>query len=118
MMLEAWELEKLEALGQNILVCDMVFNERMNSGGIILLNDDGKLSGIRPRWAKIYAIGPDQRDPNLVPGKWVFIEHGRWSRGIKIKDSTGEKVIRKADPTALLLISDTEQFDDTMGDKV
>ena len=75
-----------------------------------------KSSGIRPRWGKVYAIGPEQKD--IQVGQYILISHGRWTRGIKIDDGTGEKVIRKVDNKDILLISDEPVNDSTMSDKV
>ena len=46
-----------------------------------------------------------------------MIAHGRWSRGMTIEDSEGEKIIRKVDPNDILLISETPVQDYTMTDK-
>lgn len=110
------KLSKLTPLNDTILVTDMKFEERLSRGGIIMLNDDMKSSGIRPRWAKVYAIGPKVRD--IEVGQYILISHGRWTRGITIVDSEGEKVIRKVDNNDILLISDEPVNDYTMSDKV
>ena len=98
-----------------ILVHGMDFNERITHSGIILPDDDMKSSGIRPRWAQVYAIGPYIKDVNV--GDYIMVSHGRWSRGIAIEDETGEKVIRKVDPADILLISDEKVEDFTLSDK-
>lgn len=104
-------------LGDNIIVKDMKFDGRITSTGIILPGDDGKDSGIRPRWAEVYAVGPEQRDVKV--GQWVLISHGRWTRGIDLELENGEKLtIRKIDIKEMLLISDEPVSDDTMSDKV
>ena len=113
---EPHKVKKVVALGNNILVSDMVFDERISTGGIIILNDDMKSSGIRPRWAKVYAIGPEQKDVKV--GQYILVSHGRWSRGIDIEDEEGEKTIRKVDPNDVLLVSDKPVHDATMSDKV
>ena len=56
------KVKSLKPLHDYVIVYDMKFDERLSTGGIVLLNDDAKSSGIRPRWAKVYAIGPDQKD--------------------------------------------------------
>ena len=84
----------------------MSFEGRQLSSGIVLLGDDGKTDGIRPRWAKVYAIGPEQHDVSV--GQWVLVEHGRWSRGLKIVKDGEEIVIRRADPEAIIFVSDSE----------
>ena len=74
-----------------------------------------KNSGIRPRWGKIYALGPEVRD--LKVGQYIMVSHGRWTRGIKIEDENGEQIIRKVDPKDILLVSDEPVQDATMSDK-
>lgn len=111
----ATKVKAIKPLHDTILVSDMTFDERVSEGGIILRNDDMKSVGIRPRWAKVYAIGPKVMD--LSVGQWVLISHGRWTRGIKIQDSTGAHTIRKVDPNDLLLVSDEPVQDYTMSDK-
>ena len=110
--------EKIKALHDNIIVYDMAFDGRKLNSGIILLNDDGKGYGIRPRWGRVYAVGPDQADVQV--DQWIMVAHGRWTRGIKIDDETGEKTLRKIDPNDILLISDSveEPLDDTQSTAV
>lgn len=97
---------EIKPLHNSIIVRDMSFESRQLASGIVLLGDDGKTDGIRPRWARVYAIGPEQHD--VVVGQWVLIEHGRWSRGIKIFKDDEEIIIRRADPEAVIFVSDTE----------
>jgi hypothetical protein len=84
----------------------MSFEGRQLSSGIVLLGDDGKTDGIRPRWARVYAIGPEQQDVGV--GQWVLVEHGRWSRGVKVIKDGKEIILRRADPEAIIFVSDTE----------
>jgi hypothetical protein len=107
------EKQQLKALKNNVLVSDMVFDERISTGGIVLLNDNGKGNGIRPRWGRVYAVGPDQKDVNV--GDWVLVAHGRWTRGIDIEDETGELTIRKIDPKDILVVSDDEECPNVEG---
>jgi uncharacterized ubiquitin-like protein YukD len=93
----------------------MHFGERISQGGIILRNDDTKSLGIRPRWGRVYAVGPEQKD--VKEGQYIMVEHGRWTRGIKIEDQNGEQIIRKVDPKDILLVSDEPVTDYTMSDK-
>lgn len=112
----AHQVKNIKPLNDTIIVSDMEFNERISNGGIVLLNDDMKSSGIRPRWAKVYAIGPEQKDVKI--GQYILISHGRWTRGIKIDDGNGEKVIRKVDNNDVLMVSDEAINDQTLSDKV
>jgi co-chaperonin GroES (HSP10) len=104
-------------LGDNVLVRDMKFDGRITSTGIILPGDDGKDSGIRPRWAQIYAVGPEQKEVKV--GQWVLVSHGRWTRGIDLELENGEQMtLRKIDLAEMLMISDEPVSDDTMSTKV
>ena len=102
----------LEPLRDAVIVSDMSFDMRQTSAGIVLLNDNGTGLGIRPRWAQVYAVGPEQQD--VRPGDWICVAHGRWTRGIEIDDNGTERTIRRVDPGDILLVSDEQPQDDTM----
>jgi co-chaperonin GroES (HSP10) len=111
---------QLKALGDNVIVADMEFDTRITRGGIIIPNDNGTSLGIRPRWGRVYAVGPQQKDVEV--GQWIMVAHGRWTRGIDIDDGTSEhkRTIRKIDPKDILLVSDESErpLDDTHSDAV
>jgi co-chaperonin GroES (HSP10) len=110
-------IEKLRPLGDNIIVRDMSFTGRTLSSGIVLLNDDAKTAGIRPRWAKVYAVGNDQKD--VREGQWILVEHGRWSRGIEVEVGDEKFTIRRVDPNCIMFVSDDEpDYDDTISSAV
>jgi co-chaperonin GroES (HSP10) len=110
-------ISNLTPLGDNVIVANMNFGSRQLSSGIIMLGDDAKTDGIRPRWAMVFAVGPDQQD--VKPGQWVLVEHGRWTRGCVIEMQGTEMVIRKIDKNAILLVSDeTPNFDDMISGAV
>lgn len=109
--------ETFRALRDDVIIEEMAFKERKLQSGIILLDDDGKGHGIRPRWGKVYAIGPDQKD--VVHGQYILVAHGRWTRGVKIADGNEETVIRKVDNKDILLVSDEDPgADDTLADAI
>ena len=108
--------EKFKPIGKHIIVSDMSFDQRITHSGIILLSDDMKTTGIRPRWACVYAVGPEHVDNDIKIGKWICIKHGRWTRGINIEDETGKKTLRRVDPDDILLISDEPVNDLTIND--
>lgn len=110
-----YKVSKLIPLNDTIIVSEMYFGERLSAGGIVLRNDDTKSAGIRPRWGKVYAVGPEQKDVRV--GQYVMVAHGRWTRGIKIEDNDGEQIIRKVDPNDVLLVSDEPVNDYTISDK-
>ena len=95
---------EIKPLHDSVIVTEMDFSGRQLQSGVILLGDDGKTDGIRPRWARVYAIGPEQRDVSV--GQWCLIEHGRWSRGLKIVRDGEEIIIRRADPNAIIFVTD------------
>ena len=103
---------QLVPLGKSVIVSDMNFEERISTGGIIIMTDNGKSTGIRPRWGQVYAVGPDQQDIRV--GDWICVAHGRWTRGIEIEDDQGEKTLRRIDPDDILLISDELPPDNTV----
>jgi co-chaperonin GroES (HSP10) len=114
-MLEPIKIKNLRSIKDHVLVSDMNFKERITTGGIVLLNDDGRNAGIRPRWAQVYAVGPTQND--VVVGQWILIAHGRWTRGVTVEDEQGDRVLRRIDPADILLVSDTEPTgDDTQAE--
>ena len=108
------QIKSIRPLHDVVLVRDMSFEGRVLSSGIMLLGDDAKSEGIRPRWAQVYAIGPEQQD--VTPGQWVLIEHGRWSRGMEIEVNDETFTLRRVDPKAIIFVSDDRSVieDDTI----
>ena len=104
---------KIRALHDDVLVQDMDFGEQTTAGGIIVKSDDGKVHGIKPRWGQIYKVGPDQTD--VHPGQWILIEHGRWTRKIKIDDGNGAKEIQKVEVKSILAVADEKPNDFYLG---
>jgi len=116
MSFQPHRIKKLRALHDHVIVEEMNFSGRTLTSGIILPGDNGKSSGIRPRWGRVYATGPEQKD--VTVGQWICVAHGRWTRGVEIEDETGVKTIRRIDHKDILLISDEAPDDDTMSDAV
>jgi co-chaperonin GroES (HSP10) len=110
------KIKRLVPIGNSILATNMNFKERVTNSGIFIPSDNGKTHGIRPRWGQVYAIGPDQKD--VAVGNWILVSHGRWTRGIEIEDETGKHTVRRIDPNDILLISDEQQYDDTMSSAI
>ena len=103
--------QQIVPLKDSVIVSDMIFDSRITTSGIIIPSDNGKSTGIRPRWGQVYAVGPDQQE--VVPGQWICIEHGRWTRGIDIEDQSGKVTLRRVDPKDIMMISDEMTNDDT-----
>jgi co-chaperonin GroES (HSP10) len=105
---------KVTPLGDKVLVSNMNFDEQKTKGGIILRSDDGKSEGVHPRWCRVWAIGPEQKDVKV--GEWLLMEHGRWTRGIDFESDSGERtIIRMVDNKGILLVSDDEPADAIIG---
>ena len=107
----------IRAIKDHVIVTDMSFGQRTLSSGIIMLGDDGKTDGIRPRWAQVYKVGPEQTDVKV--GQWILVEHGRWTRGLPIEIS-GEKItIRRVDPACIIGVQDEQpEVDDIISTAV
>lgn len=104
---------KLSPIRDTVLVTDMNFDEQKTASGIIIRSDDGKTHGVKPRWAKVWAVGPEQKDVKV--GEWILIEHGRWTRGVVVEEDGNEITIRKVDNSSILLQSDEKPSDVYLG---
>lgn len=104
--------EGIRAIKDHVLVTDMNFSERFTSGGIFIPNDDMKSAGVRPRWAMVVAVGPEQQDVQV--GQYILVAHGRWTRGLEIEIGGRTATIRRVDNNDILLVSDEPMVDDTM----
>lgn len=104
---------KIIPVQDHILVEDMEFGQRVTSGGVIIPGDDGIDRGIRPRWAKVYAVGPKQQD--IKPGEYALIKHGRWTRGVDVTGEDGvTRTIRRVDNADVFMTADEMPSDDTV----
>jgi co-chaperonin GroES (HSP10) len=110
--INAWKISKLRPIADGVIVIDMNFGEQKTQSGLIIQSDNGKTHGIHPRWAQVYAVGNEQKD--VTVGQWILIEHGRWTRGIKIEDDEGEKIIRRVDTKCMMMVSDDPPPDDVL----
>ena len=91
----------------------MDFDEQRTRSGIIITSDDGKGHGVKPRWARVWAVGPDQTDVQV--GEWIYVEHGRWTRGISVEDNGKEITIRMVEPKSIMLQSNEKPEDVYLG---
>ena len=97
---------KIKPLKKRVLVSNMHFGMLKTKAGVILPDNDGTAAGTHPRWAKVSAIGPDQKDVEV--GKWVLIAHGRWTRQVMLDQGSTEVDVRMVDENDILLITDHE----------
>lgn len=99
------QASKIRPIHKHILVRDMNFSEQRTASGIYIPSDDGKSEGVKPRWAKVFAVGPEQTDVKI--GDWILIEHGRWTRGLEVEEDDGTKfTIWRVDPTGIMMSAD------------
>jgi len=105
---------QVRPLSKDILVCDMDMGEQITASGIVINSDDGKAHGVKPRWARVYKIG-DSCDLDVKVGEWLLIEHGRWTRKIKIDDGNSVVEIQKIEVASVLAVSETRPNDAYIG---
>ena len=94
----------LRPLKNKILVHNLQFGETLTKAGLIILDDDGTERGIHPRWAQVWKMGVDV-DEDIELGDWILIEHGRWTRTIKVHEENEEIKVNMIDPDCILLVS-------------
>jgi co-chaperonin GroES (HSP10) len=107
---------QVSAIKDHVLVTDMEFGEMVTSGGIVIQSDDAKAHGVKPRWCKVYKVGPKQQD--IKVGDWILVEHGRWTRKMKIDDGNGEKDIQRVDVKGIMAISPVKPNDFYIGTEI
>lgn len=81
-------MTKITALRDKILaeMIEQPDGFRKSSGGIIIADKDNDVSGIRPRWFRVYSVG--EGIDWCEPGDYLFVAHGRWSNGVKLDENT------------------------------
>jgi hypothetical protein len=95
----------------------MHFGDTTTNGGIIILSDDGKDRGIKPRWGQVFAKGPENDDPYDV-GDWILVEHGRWTRGYDLELDNGETItLRTVEAESVMMWDPDKQENVLWGDK-
>jgi co-chaperonin GroES (HSP10) len=95
----------IRPLRDKVMVTDMNFGEGKTKGGIVLTSDDGKSSGLHPRWCRVLFVGNEQTE--IKVGQWLLMMHGRWTRGMQYETPEGEEItVRMIDLEGVLLVSD------------
>ena len=103
----------IRAIRDDVLVSDMDMGEQTTAAGIVIQSDDGKSHGVKPRWARVYKVGPKQL--TIKEGQWILIEHGRWTRKIKINDGVSVKEVQKVEVKSIMAIADEKPNDFYIG---
>jgi co-chaperonin GroES (HSP10) len=105
---------KVKALSKDILVVGMDMGAQKTSAGIVIASDDGKAHGVKPRWAQVYKVG-SECGINVKEGQWILVEHGRWTRKIKIDDGESEKEFQKVEVKSIIAVADEKPNDFYIG---
>jgi len=94
----------LRPINDRVLVTDMHFGQQTTQSGIIIADDDGTTRGIYPRWAQVYAKGPENSD-DYAEGDWILVEHGRWTRSVLLDVDGDEVEVRMVEAESVLAVS-------------
>lgn len=93
--------DTLTPIGDHVLVINMEKGEKITKGGLIVLDDNGKDRGIRPRWCQVWKVGPKQTD--VSPGEWILVEHGRWTYGFESEEDGGNLYVQRVDNSGIMM---------------
>lgn len=101
----------IKPLRNVVFVTDLESGQRKSAGGIVIPDDNMKEQGIRARWGKVFAVGPDVDD--LKVGDWILIKHGRWSFGMEheLPDGTITKIWQADYPNSVEVVTDEFPLD-------
>jgi len=101
---------KIIPIRNGVLISDMNFDMEKTAAGIYIPTDNGKATGIHPRWGRVWAIGPDQQD--VAVGDWVLVEHGRWTRTVEFELEDGNVIeLRRVDTEAIMATAEEKPQD-------
>jgi hypothetical protein len=108
------QLKSFKPLPNRLFVTDMDRGEKKTKSGLIVIDDNGTDRGIRPRWAKVWAIGEGVQD--IEVGQWILIEHGRWSFKMTFEFEGQDEAVNVWQVDYLgdhiMLVSDTPPLED------
>ena len=97
------EAKSFTPIGKSVMVSEIEAGEQ-KVGSVIIVDDDMKDRGIRPRWCKVFAVGP--LVDNLKKGDWILVDHGRWTRGYDAVIDGFEATFRFVDYDDILIVTD------------
>ena len=98
-----FEAKSFTPIGNAVMVSEIEAGEQ-KIGSVIIMDDDMKDRGIRPRWCKVFAVGPLVND--LKKDDWILVDHGRWTRGYDAIIDGFEATFRFVDYNDVLIVSD------------
>ena len=92
-------------LHNNVFVVELEHGPALTRAGLLIPDDNMTDRGVRNRWARVWAVGPEVTD--LVVDEWVLVKHGRWTLGIEMMlAGVRLQVWRIEYPDSILLVSD------------
>lgn len=103
---------KITVLKDYILGMNLEFGEQKTNKGIILLNDDQKEFGIKPRWIQIFKVGPNILD--IKPGQFALCDHGEWSaKSFYLQENLNQEpiLVRYVKYEGILLVTDEKPYE-------
>ena len=115
-MLTRLKVNGLRPIHDHVLVTDLYFGEQTTKGGIIIRDDNGTARGVYPRWARVWAKGPKNKDEYNV-GDYILIEHGRWTRKMELEIDGEEITVHRVDVDAILAVSDEKPNELQIGEE-
>ena len=99
--------DSFRPIKNNVFVTEIEAGPSITHGGILIPDDNMTDRGIRDRWARVYAVGPEVDDLNV--GEWVLVKHGRWTLGIDLElASETVRVWRVEYPESVLVATDVD----------
>lgn|SRR5574344_2058640 len=104
----AYEYSSLDAIKDHILVIDMEGGEKVTNGIIRLDDTTFNDYNIKPRWAKVYRVGP--KVDFVSEGEYVLISHGQWTKRIEITVNNEKLNVQKIKSTEILLVSSEKPY--------
>jgi co-chaperonin GroES (HSP10) len=101
---------KIRPIRDHVIISDMEFGMQKTATGILIHSDNGKSSGVKPRWGRVWAVGPEQTEVKV--GEWIMVEHGRWTRTFEVEQDDGSILeLRRVDNSAILMSADEKPND-------
>ena len=101
---------KIRPIRDHVIISDMEFGMQKTATGILIHSDNGKSSGVKPRWGRVWAVGPEQTEVKV--GEWIMVEHGRWTRTFEVEQDDGSILeLRRVDNSAILMSADEKPDD-------
>jgi len=95
----------LKANAKFVLVSDLEQGRKKTKGGIYLPDIDDLKDEQKPRWCKVYSVGPRSCVVNdIKEGDWILVTYLRWTEGFDVE---GQRLWAVED-TAIMMVSETK----------